>query len=901
MHLISLSATMDFSTINSIMSTVSLVITLLAAVFGIVCGIVGWKRGLNRSLLRLVTVIVTLVAALIITFSLRGTINNSLSFVSDLVIKNLPGDLVNASPSVEALVEQLPGALLSPFVFGIIFFILNIIFFFVYQGVKKISVFKETIIDKKIGDKVSVDKLVATAVSLVGCFVIIVCFTLPISGYVSFADSVVTQIEAERGLDKELYDTVVELDESIIKPMSKNPVFASASALGGKALFNNTSSVTLPAGVVIWEKEAVCIFDTYASAKPLIDNGMDFKHLEKAEADALRNTVSHITDSVIVNSVASEIIPAVADAWTHDHAFMNIDNPTASVPETLKPVTTDILTILATTDANTLKGDLTTITEIIAKLAESGTISAIANDPSASSILDAISTPGLISSIIDTIYDNERTQVLVADIANIGFMAVGESLDIPTDDKAVYSAFVNEIYADINSCESIEDYDDKLEELSSRIEMTFNKYGVDITYAEAILYSECIAQIGPLEGTPEEVVATYFEIISAAIAQANPIEAGEKKSQKEFKDLVVKVVSKYIAEYGAAEFGTTMDVTSQVAGSKKLKHNTVTIEAMLITKESISSVTKEEFSKQTKAIENVLITISVVVEASPESGKLVLDITKLDSQVLTDSLRELASTRNNDKENSGKKPHNLADSTTNLMKSALQNSGIDAIAADKLIEHIISPENENNNNSTDDKNAADTLDSVVNLITIIKNESSSKKEFETAVSKLIKNLDPITAEVLSDCVSLRLINRYTNSSVSIGKKHALVNITRAIISNFGVCSEELSSKQLDAETTYLQMLFTLATSTTTVKNMPLFDERGIPSILGMTSDEFVETIRHSVVLSKTVTENKEDMRGYVSGSVAAEDKVLLLKAINNNKEITDDLAATLCYVFGIDA
>lgn len=914
MYPVALSSTTDFSFIGSIMPIVSLSITLLAVVFGIICAIVGWKRGLNRSLLRLGTVALTAIISLVATFSVREILNSKLSAISEdlLLALYIEEDFVYASPSAQALIAQLPAALLSPIVFGIIFFVLNIIFYFVYQGVKNIKVFQKTLIHTNSGAKLNIDKLSATAVSLIGCLVIIVCFTLPISGYVAFADSIITQIEAEEGLDVNLQGTVEDVDTNIIKPLAKNPVFATASALGGKALFNNTSSVTLPGGTVVWEKEAVCLFDTYASAKPLIDKGLDFKNLEKSEADALRNTVSHITDSVIVNSVASEIIPAAADAWTHDSEFMNIKNPTSNVPATLQPVTTDILDILATTDATTFKADITTITEIVAKLTETGTLSTIAKDPSAASILNAISAPGLISSIIDTIYDNERTQVLVADIANIGFMAVGESLNIPADDKAVYQSFINELYNEIVRCETIDEYDDKIEELATGLEMIFNKYGVEITYTEAVLYAECIAQIGTLEGTPEEVVGIYFDTISAAIAQANPIEAGENDVDSEaLKNIVVNIVVKYIEENGAAEFGTTMDVASQVAGTKELKHNTVTIESMLITKESISSINKDDFSKQTKAIENVIVTISVIVEVAPESDKLTLDITKLDTQTLTTSLRDLASTRNNGTDNDeNKKQNNLADATTNLLKSALQNSGVDASAADKLIEHIVAtPANDNNNDNSDNNDnnnnytdsASETLDHVVNLITIIKNDQTSKEDFEKAVSKLIQNIDPITAEVLSDCVSLRLINRYTNSNVSIGKKHALVNIIRDLVGNFGDCSEELSPKQLEAETTYLQMLFTFATSTTTVKDIPLFDESGTPSILGMTSDTFVETIRHSVVLSKTITDHKDTMRTYISNSVSDGDKVLLLEAINGNTQITKELTETLCYIFGIEA
>ena len=126
-----LSVAQDLAGVGGILSTVSICITACALLFAIVCAIVGYRRGLNRSLLRLGTVAFTLLIALLLTLCLKNTINNAFSGVMIDLKSNIPQDLLYTSPSLQMLIDQLPYALFSSFIFGILFFVINIIYYFV--------------------------------------------------------------------------------------------------------------------------------------------------------------------------------------------------------------------------------------------------------------------------------------------------------------------------------------------------------------------------------------------------------------------------------------------------------------------------------------------------------------------------------------------------------------------------------------------------------------------------------------------------------------------------------------------------------------------------------------------------------------------------------------------------
>lgn len=883
----------DLSGVGRILSGISIAITVIAAAILILCGFIGFRRGLFRSLLRLGAIVLSVAAALGLTFALKGVLANLLSPVfSSLLGDSIPADLSPSGSALAILLAELPGALLAPILFGVLFFVCNVIFWIVYLIIKHIKVFDRTLISAKIGGKVKVDNLVSAAVGVVGALMLVIGFTIPLSGYLRLADNTITQIGALEGFDEELTATLNEVEDNIVSPLADNPVVVTSNALGGKALFNSTSAIRVNGRKIVWEKEIAYLINSYNTLKPLLDTEFDFSQFGEEQGAALRRFANDFDQSVLISSIAADVLPAAANAWKDGQTFAGIDNPMASVPELLKPMMDNTLDILATTTTDTLKTDLITVSEVLATLSESGAFAALSGNASAADILKALSQEGMISSLLDTLYDNERMQALVSDVANLGFNAIGETLNIPADDEEIYTDLINELNDEIRKTESLESYDEKLHTLSVGIENVFTKYGVETDTDEASLYAACILGIGPdYTAAAEVAVPSYFETISNALNETTvpSVNTGIVTTADAPKS-VSELVSEYYAQKGTNALQQAKSLTEQLSGKTDLVHNTITLNALAVTAESIAALSKEDFSKQSQAIEKVLTTLIGVVEVD-ENDNITVDITKLDTASLSAALRDLSATRTDE---AGNTVQNLATATTNLVKSSLQNSGIDAKAADNLVEHIASrPENANG--------TSDPLSSALSLVGVIRTENNTKDDFKSAVNNLVENLDTESAEVLADCVSPNLINQYTTKPLEPGRANALSASVKDLLTNFGEKSDTLTDEQLDAESTYLQTILTLSMSAQEEEaGTPLFGEKGA-SRLDMSAEEFVATVSNSVVISQTILEQQDNLKIAIANSMSAADKAALSEALANDNTLSKEMKAALNIAFALTA
>ena len=511
-----LSISPELETVATVMSVLSILITASALLFAIACAFVGWKRGLNRSLLRLATVALTLFIALAITICLKDTINNSCAELLSDAKASLPEDVLAGSPSLCTLIDQIPYAILATFVFGIAFFLINIIFYFAYQGLKNIPIFKKTIVKYKIGGKFNIDKTLGVIVSLVGSFVIILCLSLPLSGYVSFADNVFEDVSRLEKLSPELSQSIDELNDEVLEPVFDNPVILLSSGLGGKELFNLTTSVEISGRKVVWEKEIACILEAVGALSPFMES--ELQDLSPEGADSILIAVDSITSSDIVTPIASELISYGAGLWLSDSEFLGVQNPIASAPQPLQPLMKSFLQVFASTTENSFKQDINIIANVLVKFIKSGVFS---SESDGGSILDSLSSPGFISSIMDTLHSDERFDDVALSIPQIAFSLIPEGIELPDVNTSDYAEFADQVYNELKTAKEKESYQETLEHIADKLESELNAHDIEISYTECILIGEYILQLEVEDGTPSEVIQQYFDAINAEINKSS--------------------------------------------------------------------------------------------------------------------------------------------------------------------------------------------------------------------------------------------------------------------------------------------------------------------------------------------------------------------------------------------
>ncbi|MBR6769216.1 MAG: CvpA family protein [Clostridia bacterium] len=877
--------------IASIISAVSSVISIVVLAFVLLGAFLAYRRGFARSALRLDTLIATIVLAVIGTSFLKGLVGGFFEgTVNDVLAEEGLTSITEASPTMTELIKGLPGALAGPFVFLVLFIILNIIFLIIYNILKRIPVFKRTIVSKR------VDHLLGMVVGAVCTLLLISSFLIPVSGYVNVADDVLTNVE-HTDLDQESAQEILDIHQNYVTPFADNTAFSASNFLLGSVVFERLFACEVQGDTVNLVDEIAYLTKTYTTMTPLIDVDFEFSRFEKEQGDALRKFANDFDKSVLVPHILCEILPEAADNWNNGEEFGGISNPADSSPENLQSLMNNTIGIMETTTKDTIKGDLVTLCELLATMAENGTLASLENAGS-NEILKTLSDPGVVSGLMDILYENERTRILVADLSNLGFDAIGESLNIPETDEEVREQLVADLNEAITKAEGFDTYDAKVEDLSNSIANIFTEYGMEATEEEAKLYAEAIIGYGPLTsaGEGETAADSYFAIIGAAIADVNgTASAGgvtllsNAVESDERTEKLHALIRDYQAKNGDISLAGTQNLTNMINGNADLVHKMVTWDQIHVVENELFSGNDELFHNQTLALEEIIIVLS---DALKEDGDgFSFDYKTIDTKALSAALHKLAGTR---KDADGNELQSLGTALSNVIKHTLQQTGIDAVAAEELVDHIVEKEKD----STDGKK--DTLSAAFSLVTVFENESDNEGMKEH-VSSLMQDLNGDSAKVLSNCVSPNLVGKYTTGNVNKERTDAICHVTKDLLDNFGNHSDDLTEEQLDAEATYMQTIFTLATVADDGNAKKLFStDANQESKLGKTADEFVASVNNSVVISETVLGETDALQVAIGDKMNSDDKTALKIAIDNNTELSSDLRNALTTAFSLN-
>lgn len=885
---------------QDIIAAVSLGISVTALVLVLLGLLLGLKRGLLHSLLRLAAVVCAAGVSIVVTRALRST-------VAELILELVNGEsadpslsetmgslqaIFEASPTAADLVAKLPGALAAPLIFLVCFIVLNFVFYMIYKILKRLTVFSKKLFSKTLIGKLQVGRLLGAVVSLAASFLVVACFLAPFSGYVSFADEIVTELEGVE-IDEDADETIREIHAEYITPVKSNQALSIAGTMMNPIVFDTVTSTEINGYEVVWSEEIASLADTYGALKPILDTGFALSEFGETEAAALRDFADKFDNSIIVPHIIAEILPSMAATWNRGEAFFTIENPASSAPEQLQPMMHTLVDVLETTTYDSLDADVHTLTELLAVLAESGTLSTFGEDVSAKDIVMALSKPGLISGLIDNLYANTHMRPLVTDIANLGFDAISESLEIPETDEAVRADLANNLNEAVKKSEAIDGYDQKIATLSTDIANLFDKYGVASDKATATLYAECIVGVGPIATSePEAAIVDYFTIINTALTEemasaaldGSPVFGATPVNAK-----VKELVAAYLATADGSAAENAAKLANQLRGEEKLAHAVVTIEDIHLSATEMNAMSTEDIHKQAQSLEDIVTVLSTVM-VFDDTGAFTLDIAQLDANALADALFRLATTGT---DSEGHEIHNIAHALTGVVKYSLYKVGINAAAANDLVNHMTTERT--------DGSQKNPLSSALAVLNVVQSDKElTAEDIKENISTLVQELDKETAKVLSDCISPNLFNSFAPNSLPTEQTDALVTVTKDMITNFGEVADALSPEQLEAETAYMQTIFDLAVNAGETREESIFSsEEGDSSTLNMTADTFVETITHSTIISSTVLNETESLKTAVNDSMPEADKEVLYDAIEKSNELTPELKNALLDVFGL--
>ena len=511
---------------NDIISIAAMIFIALEMIFIIANIFIGYYRGLGRTVVRGVYL---LVLGTISFFAGRSIAASLTKTVCDFVIPSLSGDvasLLESSPDIVILLENIIAALVAPIFFAVLFGLLQLLSLICFKRLSSYLV--KTITGKT--ERSTVSKWTGAAAGLVLGIAIAAALLSPtymalhiVENTPDDAFAILTESVEENGMTVgyEAPYSASAMRAPAVRPLSVGFAFRASSVSPiNKWLISGLTSYSIPHALAT-EKDHESAINTLPV---LIDTASDalFAYNTTAKSggasiDAFTNAAAavapHLGESVAIKHLAADALHAVGVAFRDHGSFMSIE-----LPKTDNAILTSIVNNLVDTLSKTTPESVAdNMTSLFGKNAikygvellpedtsiNKGLLSSMAkldkDDPMKSLEDEALS--GAVSEAIGNLADNDNMSGVLSDIKDFAVDIIKES-DIDLSDEK-YDSLYDEISQDLSNkiSEKIDvetnerpSVSEVAKDLESTIEGYFDAYDVPVDSFQTSVIATCIAK-----------------------------------------------------------------------------------------------------------------------------------------------------------------------------------------------------------------------------------------------------------------------------------------------------------------------------------------------------------------------------------------------------------------------
>ena len=883
-------------------------------------------RKLAKTRIRSICAIASVLLALIGTIVIKSTVIDP-SFVKGtlLPMASLPAEVMNLINGSDLILEFLVGfpvALISPLIFVVLYVVLRLLTGIVYLF---ILIFARKAIKKSNEKNTSYAKVRSIAWSAVSALLVLLVILVPVAFYGSLVEEVVDVVADMEVLDNETKGVINNVSNSYIKPITRGTTVELFRAVGGDAIIDELTAITVEGEVVYIKNELNAVLTLVGNIAPLAKDGAPNTYGE-AEANSLVVAVESLTDSKILTTIASQVIVV----FTEDMVNGEKDVPMAD-NELLGGLITDVITIVHN-DAeyvDRFEEDLMTVAKMASELIKGGVF---ANLGDTDALLDELAGGDTIKNVILVLGENKNMKSLIPEVTNIGIKAIANAVEVKEDATAVYNELMDSIAADLNDVKKLEDAE-KVSKLSPELNDAFDKAGIVIDKQVIDLYSVAMIQGIVNEVDDREITAKDVQAFFAAYAGNGENKAAtvlarmiNSLSREDIKSesYDAEAVASMLDTEAQAMLGTNEGALYEAIVGVKLKRN---LDNMFVDKtvdpkysyaiqkkfytastfdNTVALQSAEMMRERTLLIfmDDVVVDVAEVGDFDPEveaeaiggifsqAGSLMND---LDGDINIGKMAGSVGSILNSLRNSESVGE---ERTTNLFIAIIQSSMVrDAANMDIGTATQLGVKGTAKNSDGTPVDYEKTFKTISNTMDVLQNMNSSTEEgmSQADLSTVLKDLNPQTAGMIESYITEeRLTEDYGLDAEQSSTAAPLISDV------FGYMgSADLSEEECEREAEALNDVMNLVTNASDraasgeTTGQTVFGDDPNTSVMGKSAEETVETFMASESLKHSLNNNSEELENDPFGMQGmmdedSEDKQQLMDAMKGHYEASED-------------
>ena len=438
----------------------------------------GMSRGMWRQLVSTGCTLTAAVASFLFSKNLATAIIEKLDaeYVNQL-IPSLESAIPGSGEAIESLFSSFGSDLFSkilaiPTAIILVPFFMVTIFIVLHLLLKLIKAILVAVLRLKKADG-SPSRLGGALLALLEALIVVAMLSVPMSGILGMVDT--AYCEAMEQVDSEDQSTMEEIYDTVITPITKNPIIGLANNLGSEKMYRQIAVVKQNDTKIDVAEEVMDIAHLVIVEAPVLAD-TDFMNLTEEDKAAIDSVANGICESEYLSSIFVSLLNGAADAI--ESGVININMGGA-----YESLFNDVLDFLSTISAGTLESDLKTVKDLYYTVSDSGVLSAVKGGGDIMELLQDRRKEGddTVKKIVAILQSNNRTAGMVTSMTEALISTLSNNIQLGDDVSVTY----DELKSDMNNLLSVkkdnyETEEEYMDALSGTLDDTLRNHGIEL-------------------------------------------------------------------------------------------------------------------------------------------------------------------------------------------------------------------------------------------------------------------------------------------------------------------------------------------------------------------------------------------------------------------------------------